>query len=331
MLKANLTVVALVVLLLAGPAQGQSSYEKDTTAGVKAYNNGNFAEAEKIFKRALKELEAASPTDERVGLVLVNLATVKKAQGLDKEVEPLLKRAIGVLELALGPEHPDLATANENLGMFYYDQLLAKAGTTRNDIRFAYTAFSLDRPGTPGRGSLSRPGGGAGSTATDHLAQAHQKAAKEDPQVLYFGLAEGRLKKALAIRENYFGAASAEIVGSLKDLGELYIVTKHIPEAETTLRRALTIRETLGGEQDADGAAIMNMLASVHRNNKNYAEAEPLYQRALAIQEKLLGPMHADLVPTLQAYAVLLKETGRKDESKQFEARAKDIQKRNPS
>lgn len=322
----KLAVVGLAVLALAGAAFGQSSYESDVAAGVKAYGEGNLAAAEKAFKRALKDVEAVSPTDARVGQVLVNLATVKKAQGMDKEVEPLLRRAIGVLELALGPEHPDLASANENLGTFYYDQLLAKAGTTRSDVRFAYTALSNYRPGAPSRGSLSRPGGGAGSTTADQLVQAHQRAAKEDPEVLYFNKSEECLKKALAIRENYFGAASAEIVGSLKDLGELYIVTRRVAEAESVLRRAVEVRESLGGEEDAEGAALLNMLASVHRNNKNYGEAEPLYQRALAIQEKLLGLQHADLVPTLQAYAVLLKETGRRDESKLFEARAKEIQ-----
>jgi tetratricopeptide (TPR) repeat protein len=323
--------IAAFISLLAAPAPGQSSYESDVAAGMKAYSAGNFSEAERAFKRALKDVEAVSPTDARVGQVLVNLATVKMAQGAEKEVEPLLKRAIGVLELSLGPDHPDLASAYDNLGTFYYDQLLAKAGKTRADVRFAYTALSAGNPGMVGRGSLSRPGGGAGSTTTDQLVQAHQRAAKEDPEVQFFSKSEENLKKALAIRENYFGPASAEIVMSLKDLGELYVVTRRVEQAESVLRRALAIRESLGGVEDAAAAALLNMLASLHRNNKNYTDAEPLYQRALAIQEKLLGPAHADLVPTLQAYALLLKETGRKDESKKFEARAKDIQKKNPS
>lgn len=317
-------------LLLAASVPAQSSYEADVAAGLQAYSAGNFTEAERAFKRALKGVEVASPTDPRIGLVLVNLATVKKAQGLNKEVEPLLRRAIGVLELALGPDHPDLATAHENLGMHFYDELLGKAGTTREDIRRHYGALSgISREAGANLGLAS--GRGAGITTTGALAQAHQRAAREDPAVVFFQKAEEHLQKALHIRENYFGSASAEIVGSLRDLGEIYVVTRRTEQADAVLRRALQIRETLGGEDDAEAALVMNMLASIHRNNKNYAEAEALYQRALATQEKLLGPAHADLIPTLQAYALLLKETGRRDESKQFEARAKDIQKRNPS
>lgn len=314
-------------LLLAASAPAQSSYEADVAAGLQAYSAGNFAEAERAFQRALKGVEAVSATDARIGLVLVNLATVKKAQGLDREVEPLLRRAIGVLELALGPHHPDLAAAHENLGMHFYDELLGKAGTTREDIRSHYGAIAgISRESGANLGLVS--GRGAGVTTTGALAQAHQRAAKEDPAAVFFHKAEEHLQKALQIRENYFGSASAEMVESLRHLGELYVVTRRTEQAEAVLRRALQIRESLGGEDDAQAALLMNMLASVHRNNKNYAEAEALYQRALAMQEKLLGPAHPDLVPTLQAYAVLLKETGRRDESKQFESRARDIQKR---
>ncbi len=328
-MRGKTLLIGAVMLLLAAPGPSQSSYEADLAAGMKAYNAGDFSGAEKAFKRALKDVEAVSPTDARVGQVLVNLATVKMAQGAEKEVEPLLRRAIGVIELSLGPDHPDLATANENLGMFYYDQLLAKAGTTRSDFRQHYSAISKISSASSGNVGLI-PSSGAGQTTSGALAQAHQRAAKEDPIVVFSGKAETHLKKSLAIRENYLGASSAELLGSLRGLAELYVVLRRTQEAESMLRRALEIHGTLGGDDDADAATLLNMLASVHRNNKDYSEAEPLYLRASAIQEKLLGPAHADLAPTLQAYALLLKETGRKDESKKLEARAKDILKRQP-
>jgi tetratricopeptide (TPR) repeat protein len=329
-MRTRVLVIASLICFAIAPALAQSSYEADVAAGMKAYTAGDFSGAEKAFKRALKDVEAVSPTDARVGQVLVNLATVKMAQGAEKEVEPLLRRAIGVIELSLGADHPDLATANENLGMFYYDQLLAKAGTTRSDFRQHYSAISKISSASSSNVGLL-PSSGAGQTTSGALAQAHQRAAKEDPIVVFSGKAEERLKKSLAIREGYFGASSAELLGSLRGLAELYVVLRRTQEAEGALRRALEIRSSLGGDDDADSATLTNMLASVYRNEKKYAEAEPLYLRALAIQEKLLGPAHPDLAPTLQAYSLLLKETGRKDQSKQFESRAKDILKRNPS
>ncbi len=44
-------------------------------------------------------------------------------QGRYAEAEPLYKRALAIVEKALGPEHPDLATSLEN-----YAALLRKTG-----------------------------------------------------------------------------------------------------------------------------------------------------------------------------------------------------------
>ncbi len=46
-----------------------------------------------------------------------------RAQGKYAVAEPLYKRALAIWEKALGPEHPDVATALEN-----YAALLRKAG-----------------------------------------------------------------------------------------------------------------------------------------------------------------------------------------------------------
>ena len=38
------------------------------------------------------------------------------------DVEPLYQRTLGILEKALGPEHPDVATSLSNLALLYDDQ-----------------------------------------------------------------------------------------------------------------------------------------------------------------------------------------------------------------
>ena len=45
---------------------------------------------------------------------LNNLAALYKAQSHYAEAEPLHKRALAIMEKALGPEHPDVATSLEN-------------------------------------------------------------------------------------------------------------------------------------------------------------------------------------------------------------------------
>lgn len=50
---------------------------------------------------------------------LNNLALLYHAQGNYAEAEPLYKRSLAIVENALGPEHPNVATALEN-----YSELL---------------------------------------------------------------------------------------------------------------------------------------------------------------------------------------------------------------
>ncbi len=52
-----------------------------------------------------------------------NLGDLYHAQGKYAEAEPLLKRALAIVEKALGPEHPDVAASLEN-----YAALLRETG-----------------------------------------------------------------------------------------------------------------------------------------------------------------------------------------------------------
>ena len=56
-----------------------------------------------------------------------------------------------------------------------------------------------------------------------------------------------------------------------------------------------------------------------------YAEAEALYRRTLDIRESALGPEHLHLASSLNAYAKLLRATGRIAEAIGLESRAKNI------
>ena len=52
-------------------------------------------------------------------LALNNLAVLYDNQGRYAEAEPLYKRSLAIREKALGPDHPDVATALNNLAELY--------------------------------------------------------------------------------------------------------------------------------------------------------------------------------------------------------------------
>ncbi len=54
-----------------------------------------------------------------MALSLNFLADIYRAQGQYAQAEPLYKRALAIVEKALGPDHPSVAASLENLAALY--------------------------------------------------------------------------------------------------------------------------------------------------------------------------------------------------------------------
>ena len=111
------------LMLSALPVTAQETLWKTyLDEGVKAYQTGRYAEAEKLLKLAIAEAEQFGPSDPRLATSLNNLAVLYRTQGDYAKAEPLYKRSLAIFEKALGPEHPDVATSLNNLAALYYTQ-----------------------------------------------------------------------------------------------------------------------------------------------------------------------------------------------------------------
>ena len=91
-------------------------------AGLKAYEQGRYAEAEKVFLAAIAET-SFGPRDMRLAKGLNNLGALYSTQRKYAVAEPLFKRSLSISEKALGPEHPYVADSLEN-----YARLLRETG-----------------------------------------------------------------------------------------------------------------------------------------------------------------------------------------------------------
>ena len=127
-MKRNITgllLAGVLCLALSSPtpyAQDTTKWEKSNAAGMKAYEEGRYAEAEKRWLAALEEAENFGPDDERLATSLNNLAALCRTQGKYAEAEPLYQRSLAIREKALGPEHPDVASSLNNLAGLYDNQ-----------------------------------------------------------------------------------------------------------------------------------------------------------------------------------------------------------------
>ena len=77
-------------------------------------NQGKYAEAESLLRRALATFEKApGPEHPIVAVVRISLATLYINQAKYAEAETLFQRALATLEKALGPDHRNVATMLE--------------------------------------------------------------------------------------------------------------------------------------------------------------------------------------------------------------------------
>ena len=76
------------------------------------------------------------------------------------------------------------------------------------------------------------------------------------------------------------------------------------------------------GPDHLDVAASLNNLALLYYCESKYDAAEPLYKRALEIREKNLGTDDPAVLQTMQFYAAVLRQEGRKAEARKMEAQA---------
>jgi tetratricopeptide (TPR) repeat protein len=91
--------------------------------GLLYQNQGRYADAEPLYKRALAIREkAVGPDHSDVALSLNNLASLYVVQGRYADAEPLFKRSLAINEKALGADHPNVAASLNNLAELYRAQ-----------------------------------------------------------------------------------------------------------------------------------------------------------------------------------------------------------------
>ena len=217
--------------------------------------------------------------------------------------EPLYRQALDLSRRVLGPEHPDTATALNNLASLYKSQNRYADAWPLYQQALAVNEKALGPDHLSTGVSLNNLG-----SLLDDLGR--------------YAEAEPLYARGLAIREAVLGPAHTDTAQSLSNLGMVYSSQGRYAEAAPLLERARTVRETALGPEHPDTALSLTNLASVYDCQGHFAEAEPLYARARAIYEKALGPDHPTTAQSLNNLGVLLKNLGRPAEAEPLLARA---------
>jgi tetratricopeptide (TPR) repeat protein/nucleoside phosphorylase len=112
-------------------------------------------------------------------------------------------------------------------------------------------------------------------------------------------------QRALALKQEVFGARHTEVGITLYILGRLSHAQVEYLQAKTFYQEALSLNKRGFGSESPETATTLHALAWLYHDQKFYAQAERLYQRALSIRQQRLGKNHASTAITLHQLAWL--------------------------
>ena len=264
--KAKWLLAGLMCLAL-WPAQSPAQsgqWESYRDAGIEAFLQGDYAEAEKQFAAAIEAAEGFGPEDPRLAESLNGLGEVNRAQGKFDDAERAHKRALAIREKAQGPGHPDVAQSLNNLAVVYQAQ-----GKTAEVESLRKRALAIEE----------------GVAAQARRWQSYLAAGNASYQQGRYADAERPLVAALGVAEG-FGPQDPRLATSLNNLSGLYQLQGRYGDAEPLYKRSLAIREKALGPDHPHVAQSLENYADLLRKTGRATEASKMEARATAIRAK---------------------------------------------
>ena len=268
-------------------------------------------------EKALALLLPAELAAERAGKDVAR-ADFLEAQGitlklLDRKQEARVsyERALALREKAMGPEHPSVSTALNNLGI-----ILVSLDEHEQGGKLLERALELKKKTLgPEHPTIAGP--------LDNLGQV--LLAQGD-----YARAQASFEQALALRERMQGPEHPDVARSLSNLGVCLSLQGRHGQALTLFERSLALRQkTLGPKHSDTLGSLHNLSLSLFEQGR-YEQALAGLAREEALRLEMLGPdgfLSADL---LGSQGTVLFELRRYKEARARFERALGVSQRNP-
>lgn len=255
----------------------------------------------------------------------------------------LYRQALAAREKQLGPDHPRVAQAASDLGLFLRNQgdLAGAAEALRRALEIQETGENLENLASvlPPDGAVpllrraaESKDAGVAARALAKLASFEESRGNRDEALALYRRAlekepsgpraavrlndiallippkeaEPLLRRALTMQEK----VNPETAATLNNLANVLLAMGRVPAAEVHARRALAMLEATLGPNHPRVATAASNLADVLRAKRDFAGARRLYTRALAIDEKAYGKDHPEVAVDRENLESLLKEMG---------------------
>ena len=298
----------ILLVLLHSVASGQpENFLTDSViaAARKAFETGQFIEADRILTRAVSaaEKQGGGP---KLGYLLGQLALAKIELRRYAEAARLARKGIRILEAWPDTYAANLVSEWAALGIATYDQEFFGRAAEAYQTAYQYQLRVQPVSARACTGLLSN------LTAVYTMQRRYAEARETLDRALEWNRRMDKPDVSLRL-------------SLLNNVGTLYSKTGAHEQAKATFSEAVAL---LDGFQDPDGAltvAVLANLANEYEGQHRYAEAEPLYSKALVRLEQGAPVPSGIVADLLQKYRRCLQKTATRAEVKAFDSRAAPI------
>ncbi|MBK9262584.1 MAG: CHAT domain-containing protein [Polyangiaceae bacterium] len=287
------------------PAVSASDDDKVDKEIERLYEEGKYDAAFALAEKLVAEREAKLGKEHpRTASAIADLGTMNLVKGNVAAAEPLLKRAVELLEKAKGSEDA-LATALSNLASLY-----STKGDPKRAIAMLQRAMGLEEK--------------AGATRESEYASLLTKLATIYIKISKFSEAEKLLLKAVSIHEKR--NAERGLFLDLSNLGSLYRKMGDYIRAADAYNRAVPIAKRAYGENHPEVGRLLHLIGMFLTGSDQFEKAEDNYARADKILVGALGRHHPDVAALYSDWALLLTRTGKIEKALEYRDKAQTIE-----
>jgi eukaryotic-like serine/threonine-protein kinase len=302
---------------------------------------GEEVTGRELLERGLAQADRLSGDPVMQAQLLATISRVYESLGEFAKARPLVERALGIRENALGPAHPDVAESRRRLGV-----LLRHLGDTAASERELRRALEIDRPLHGGVGSavaadlhelghtlveIGRFEEGealfreALALRRDALGAVHEDVADSLSGVAYARSRQGYPRdavplyaEALDINRQRLGTEHPQLARSHQNLAVALTEMADYDAAERHLETALTIYRRVYGARHPSVAISINNLANAKAGKGDFEAAERLFRETAEMREAIYGEEHPSTVRAFNNLATTLVRQGKLDDSERM-------------
>ncbi len=227
------------------------------------YEQAQYQEALAIGRLAQADVIRAGNSPVLRAIILNNLGIVYSLQGKQSQASTVMTQALALVEKALGPDHPKVASGLNNLG----EILLEQGEFKQASAYFSRSMAILKKAFGPRHPNVGFPLNNLG------LAYLRQDQAK---------LSAARFSESLSIWEDAYGKQHSILILALSGLGKSLLKLKKPARALPILERSLALQMTRSNDALALAPARLALGRALVQAGRERNRAMTLVKKALA-------------------------------------------------